>query len=73
MEVRRYNAALVRVGCFVPLRAAWGLFVCFRSVLLVRARGRALRLGVCLLMFPTVCAVTRIPTTASLCNGLPHL
>ena len=45
------------------------LFVCFRSVLLVRARGLALRLGVCLFGFPAIaCAVT--PTTvASLCNN----
>ena len=65
------SAAPVHVGCFVPLPAAWGLVRvgCFRSVLLVRARGPALWLGVCLLGFPAVaCAVTPIPTIASLCN-----
>ena len=41
-------------------------------VLLVRARGLAVRLGVCLLGFPAaVCAVTLIPTIASLCNTTP--
>ena len=56
------SASPVRIGCFVPLPAAQALFVCFRSVWLVRARGPALRLGVCLLGFPTVaCAVTSIP------------
>ena len=49
------------VALFLPPRCAlgascrcllWALFVCFRSVLLVRARGPALRLGVCLWGFP---------------------
>ena len=44
---------------------------CFRSVLLVRARGPAFRLGVHLLGFPAVvCAATPTPTIASLCNSL---
>ena len=48
----------------------WVLFVCFRSVLLFCARGLALRLGVCLLGFSAVaCAVTPLPTIASLCNN----
>ena len=39
-------------------------------VLLVRARGPALYLGVCLLGFPAVvCAVTPVPPIASLCNA----
>ena len=39
-------------------------------MLLVRARGAALRLGVCLLGFPAVvCAATPIPPIASLCNS----
>ena len=47
----------------------WALFVCFRSVLLVRAHGPALCLGVCLLGLPAVvCAVTPAPSIASLCN-----
>ena len=78
-----HSVALRAVGCFVasypPLPCALGascrcrllgaLIVCFRSVLLVRARGPALRLGVCLLGLPAVaCAVSPIPTIASLCD-----
>ena len=44
-------------------------FVCFLSVLLVRAHGPALRLGVCFLRFPAVVfAVTPIPAIVSPCN-----
>ena len=76
------SAAPVHVGHFVPLPAAWGLVrvlplgvlkreVCFRSVLLVRARGPALRFGVSLLGFPAVvCAATAMPALASLCNKI---
>ena len=47
---------LVGAGCLGPCSCA------FLLVLLVRARGLALRLGVCLLVFPAVvCAVTSIP------------
>ena len=50
----------------------WALLVCFRSVLLVRARGPALRLGACLLGFPAaVCAATPIPALASLEHSMP--
>ena len=64
------SAAQVRVGCFVPLLAVWGLAgVLPFFVLLVRARGPALCLGVCLLGFPAVvCAGAPIPTIASLCS-----
>ena len=49
-------------------RLLWALVVCFRSaVLLVRARGTPLRLGVCLWGFPAVAyAVTPLPTIAPL-------
>ena len=68
------------VALFAPLQCALGascrcqllgaLFVCAPVlVLLVRARGQALRLGVCLLGCPAaVCARTPIDTIASLCN-----
>ena len=73
------GCSVLCVSLFPPLQCTLGascccrllgaLFVCFRSVLLVRARGPALRLGLCLLGFPAVaCAVTPIPTFASLCN-----
>ena len=53
----------VVAGCLGPCSCAPVL------VLLVRARGPALRLGVCLWGFPAVvCAVTPLPTIASLCN-----
>ena len=39
---------------------------------MVHARGPALRLGMCLLGFPAVaCAVSPIPTIASLCSNRP--
>ena len=47
---------LVVAGCLEPCSCAPVL------VLLIRARGPALRLGVCLLGFPALaCAVTSIP------------
>ena len=56
---------LVVAGCLGPCSCAPVL------VLLVRIRGPALRLEVCLLGLPAVvCAVTPIPTIASLCNTL---
>ena len=54
---------LVVAGCLGPCSCATVL------VLLVRARGPALVLGLCLAGFPAVCAVTPIPTIASLCNN----
>ena len=67
------------VAFFPPLQCALGascrcrllgaLLVSLCSVLSVRARGPALRLGVCLLGFPAVaCAVAPIATIESLCN-----
>ena len=54
-------------------RLLGALSVCFRSVLLVRARGPTLRLGVCLLGFPAVvCAVTPIPTIPTRGAVVPH-
>ena len=54
---------LVLAGCLGPCSCAPVL------VLLVRARGLALRLGVCLLGFPAVvCAVTPVPPIASFGN-----
>ena len=69
------------VGLFPPHQCALGsscrcrllgaLFVCSRSCVVGPHRGPALRLGVCLLGFPAVvCAVTPIPTIASLCNKI---
>ena len=69
------------VAFFTPLQCAvgapcccwlrWALLVCYCSVLLVRARGPALRLGVCFLGFPAIVfAATTIPTIASFCNTL---
>ena len=50
-------------------RLFWALIVCFYSALLVRARGPAFRLGVCLWGFPAVvCAATPTPTDASPCT-----
>ena len=65
--------------CFRRPRARWVFLViagCVGScscapvlVMLVRARGLALRIGVCLLGFPAVvCAVVPILTFAPLCN-----
>ena len=54
---------LVVAGCFGPCSCAPAL------VLLARAHGPALRLGVCLSEFPAVvCSVTPVPPIASLCN-----
>ena len=71
LRVRLLGSVLL---CFRRPRAScrcrllWALFVFSRFVLLVRARGPALRLEVCLLGFPAVvCGVTPLPTTASLC------
>ena len=68
--IRLHSGLLGAVCCFVSAAAAAPARIgCFRSVLLVRARGPALRLGVCLLRFPAVaCALTPIPTVASLSN-----
>ena len=64
------SAAPVRVGCFFVVAGCLGPCSCAPVlVLLVRARGPALRLGVCLLGFPAVvCTVTPIPPLSSLCN-----
>ena len=52
-------------------RLFWALIVCFYSALLVRARGPAFRLGVCLWGFPAVvCAATPVPTIVPLCTRL---
>ena len=46
--------------------------MCFCSMLLMRARGLALRLGVYLLgLSAVICAATSIPTIASVCNITP--
>ena len=68
--IRLHSGLLGAVCCFVSAAAAAPARIgCFRSVLLVRARGPALRLGVCLLGLPAVaCAVSPIPTIASLCD-----
>ena len=60
------------LGASCRFRLLGALFVCFCSVLLVRACGPALCLGLCLLGFPTVaCAITHVPIIASpfKCSG----
>ena len=58
-----HSVFLVVAGCLGPCLCAPIL------ALLVRARGLAFRLGVCLLGFPAVvCAVAPFPTISSLCN-----
>ena len=70
---------VVCVALFPPPQCALGvscrcwlhgaLFVCSCSCAVGRARGPAVRLGVCLLGFPAAaCAVTPLSTIASLCN-----
>ena len=67
LRFRRSRARWV----FLVVAGCLGLCSCAPVlVLLVRARGPALRLGVCLLGFPAVvCAVTPVPPIASLCNN----
>ena len=68
------SATPVRVGCFLPLIAAWGLVRVLPFCVVRRARGTALRLRVCLLGFPAgACTVTPVAIVASLCNTLAYL
>ena len=63
------SATPVRVGCFVPLPAAWGLVCAPVLVFLVRARGPPRGLGMRLWGFPAVvCAVIPVTIIASLCH-----
>ena len=65
------SCSVLCVSLFPPLQFALGAcycgrllgssFVCFRSVLLVRALGPALRLGVCLVGFPNAALVHPFP------------
>ena len=48
-----FSTAPVCIGCSLLLKPGT-LLVCFRSVLLVEARGPAFRRGVCLVGFPPV-------------------
>ena len=79
VALRAVGCRVCRFVCFRRPRARWVFLViagCVGScscapvlVMLVRARGLALRIGVCLLGFPAVvCAVAPIPPIASLCN-----
>ena len=74
-----HSVALRAVGCWVLLcfrcsGVHWvrrALFVCFRSVLLVRARGPALCLEVRVLgLLAAACDVTHIPTIKETCVPL---
>ena len=70
--IEELKATPVRVTCFLSSPAVWGLVRVLLPrffVLLVRSRGPALRLGVCLLGFPAVvCAVIPVPPIASPCS-----
>ena len=67
---RELNRQKMSRDVFCVLRLSLITTECFRSVLLVRAHGPALRLGVFLFALPPLaCGVARIPAIASLCTN----
>ena len=74
MEEAQYLEVTCNIRCFMPMPAALGRVRVLLFCVVCPRRGPALRLEVCLLEFPAVvCALTPIPTVASLCNIRYHL